>query len=147
MDQEINKVLSSINSNLDSITYAVTAKHSKPEFSSRIGQELPFKICMEYEEDLDYKFIEDACVKTIVLEVPKSLRHMLADFLVISKYMFDAEFRSDRNIVLSYFTLYIDHEIKELYDKASVQHKEVIELLEDLVKGYLQEYPEAKTVS
>lgn len=147
MDQDINKVLSSINSNLDSIASALNSKASKPEISSRVGQQLPFKIFLEYEKHLACKFVDYACVKTIVLEVPKSLRHTLADFLVISKYMFDAEFQSDRNIVFSYFSLYIDDELKEVYDKASVQHKEVIELLEDLVKGYFQEYPEAKTVA
>ncbi len=125
----------------------MTAKYSKPEFSSRIGKEFSFKLVIEYDEYLSSDFIHEAFAKTIVLEVPKSLRSIFSEYLIVSKYFFDAEFRTDGNIILSYFTLYVEDELKQLYDNASIQHKEVIKTLTRIRADYLQEYPEAMTAS
>ncbi len=144
MNEELNQAICSINSSLETMSRVMASEATKLQFSTKIGREFPFKLMLEYSDHFEWEFVEVAQIKTIALEVPRELRSLLNGFIIVSRYEFDAHFRCEQENLVSYVNLYLDDDLKEVYDQASSQHRKAKETLLDLRADYFEEYPEAK---
>lgn len=144
MKKQSNEALGEIITNLTQVVDKLSENQPKAEFSSDIGNVYPFKLIWKYEQWLKKEFIHGAYVQTLAFELPSSLKAIIGDYLIISRYHFDAEYMTAAQELISTVGLDYESSLSDLFDQIEMKHKANVAIMQHQIQDYFDEYPEAK---